>query len=151
MTRKIYRKKKRPLWKPQELRKEEVRGIFTIGVLGLLYVIRAAYGEKYSIIILGNTTISLSAAIDAIFLPWIGYILLMCVGLSDDLFRHPRVRFLPEKSKEFAQVMFVVGIFALLALGALFLLLPLLAVIAISIAIVGPRLMYRRLRKALRR
>jgi len=150
MTRKIYRKKK-PLWKPQELRKEEVRGIFTIGVLGLLYAIRAVYGGKYSIAIFGNTTIPLSDAIDAVFLPWIGYILLMCVGISDDLFRHPRVRFLPEKSKEFAHSMFMLGIFALLALGVLLFWRLVLVLIAIPIVIVGFHLMYRRLRKALRR
>lgn len=112
------RKKNQPLWTPQELRKEEVRGIFTIGVLSFLLGIKFAYGESTFIEIFGRV-ITLSNVIYPLLVFWGFYVLLMCLALSEDFITTPKLQFLPEFSKNLAQGMFYLGILALLAVTLL--------------------------------
>lgn len=104
---------KKPLWKPTELRKEEVRGIFAIGVITILISLK----------ILGESSVLFGFDVYTLLMAfWMAYILLMCIGLSDDLgeilFQPGRGRNafiqLTKLCKVYAKMVFGLGIFTIL-------------------------------------
>lgn len=143
-------RKKKPLWTPQELRKEEVRGIFTIGVLSLLLAVRFGYGESTLTNFLG-ITITTSNATDFLLPLWGAYILMICVALSDDLFVNSRVRFMLEKIKDFAGAMFVMGVLILLVVGFIILLPVIFVLLVITLGSAPFFYLHYRLKRRRRR
>jgi hypothetical protein len=118
--------KKRPLWTKDELRKEEVRGIFAIGVIATLISLKIS---DFKIIVLGNNLIDV--LMFQVFL-WIGYLLLMSVALSDDIGEEffggnlrENYRIITNSCKHWAKIFFGLGILiflitALITVSAMF-------------------------------
>jgi predicted transglutaminase-like protease len=113
--------KKTPLWTRAELRKEEVRGLFAIGVVALLISVRSVVAEvTFKAALLGQVTIK--DLVDGLTLAWGIYIILMAIALADDLFKKvPLLRLdrIPRFCKLFAQIYFVWPVIFLLGLIAL--------------------------------
>lgn len=103
---------KKPLWTKEELRKEEVRGIFAIGVIAALISPKIV---GFSITVFG---VNVFDVLMFQVILWIGYLLLMCVGLSDDigesLFEEGRLRDafcqITISCRVWAKIFFVMGI-----------------------------------------
>jgi len=99
-------------WSKKELRREEMRGIFTIGVLAFLVVLRFTPSIKFSEL---NIEI-----IDYLIGFWGIYILLITIALSDELlkgvFLKKKIDKFCEYMKTFAHISFILGIVAVITI-----------------------------------
>lgn len=109
------KKRKNSLWAQEELKKEEVRGVFAIGIIATLVSIRIA----------GFSFIKVNGAnlLDILLFPlffWVLYLILMGIGLSDDIWASlgPGVwqdlfYRLTKSCKHWARIFFALGVIIL--------------------------------------
>lgn len=90
-----------------KLLKEEVRGIFVLGVIGTLL----ALGRGLDVIVFSN--VSLATLTNCLVLYWGIYVVLMAIGVSDDIVK-PSIT---ELCNTLAKVYFVGGLAVLMALS----------------------------------
>lgn len=115
------RRKEQPLWSDSKLKKEEVRGIFAIGVIVVLISIRVYLSDVEFLLpaYFGLIKLSQLELFDSLILLWTLYILFTALALADEVLIsvHPKLKRFSELSMDFAHAFFVIGIFLLIAVA----------------------------------
>ena len=111
-------------WTPGELRREEVRGVFAIGVVAILITWRQLpEAEIVDVTIPFSSevivTFNVNYAINMLTLVWALYIVLIAVSLGENLFKAGRIRNLIFEARNLGYVFFFVGIIVLLFIAAI--------------------------------
>jgi hypothetical protein len=74
--------------------REEIRGLFTLGLLAVVTSIRIQYLDKLMTISINERIVDLTSVFDLIIVLWSLYAFLMVLGVSDDMLGEKEARFL---------------------------------------------------------
>jgi hypothetical protein len=113
----------KPLWSELNLKKEEVRGVFAIGVIAALISLRVYFSTvAFSLpSYVGIIKLPQVELFDLLIILWTLYVLFTTLALADDVLVsiHPSLEKFSESSRIYAHALFASGIFLITAVAIL--------------------------------